>query len=175
MCAGCTILWIYFFSWQQRFYLFVIIYGSNWQEAIFKSSKTWPRFASDHSLSITCYMLFELGTPRDNFVVWERLLFKNFRSSYLQNENIFFAHFSPIFSKSVCPFNKMFQFKKYGTLYELLFWWNSKIVFFILSVCVHYFKTGLKSAISTYSYLFYLSFCAFHFFSLFFLWIWCHF
>ena len=42
---------------------------------------------------------------------WELVLFEIFKSSYLWKKKVFSAHFSPIFSKVVSTFNKIFQFE----------------------------------------------------------------
>ena len=48
-----------------------------------------------------------------------RILFENFRSSFLQSKQVFFTYFFTNISKSVSLSNKMFQFNKYGIFYEL--------------------------------------------------------
>ena len=43
--------------------------------------------------------------------VWERLLFESFRSAYLRNRKVLFAHFPPIFSKSVSASTRCFNLR----------------------------------------------------------------
>ena len=42
---------------------------------------------------IICHIILEPSTLSNNSVILERVLFENVRSSYLQNEKLFFAHF----------------------------------------------------------------------------------
>ena len=60
-------------------------------------------------------------TTSDNSEVWERVLFKNLRRSYLQNKNFFLLIFSPICSKSASTLKNLFQFKKFESSYGLPF------------------------------------------------------